>query len=110
MVVPTLRDTTDWRTSFVQNSMHFKQRLVLRKSIRSLSTIETVTGLLSLPITCLKLTPLATESHPDNAVLAITPETEALVKEYILTTFFGEVFEVDGEAFNPLNVQRKFCA
>jgi len=51
------------------------------------------------------LTPLATESHPDNASLAITPETETLVKEYILATFFGEVFEVDGEAFNPLNVQ-----
>ena len=56
------------------------------------------------------LTPLATESHPDNTALAITPETEALVKEYILTTFFGEVFEVDGEAFNPLNVQQSIFA
>ncbi len=53
------------------------------------------------------LTSLATESHPDNADLRITPETEAKVKEYILATFFGEVFELDGEAFNPLNVQKR---
>jgi hypothetical protein len=52
------------------------------------------------------LEPLSTENVEENAEIVIRPHTEELVKEYILQTLFGEVFELDGEAHNPLNIEK----
>jgi hypothetical protein len=46
------------------------------------------------------------ESHPDNRGMVIQPDTEEMLKQYVLSTLFGEVFEMEGEAFNPLNVEK----
>ena len=51
------------------------------------------------------LSPLANEHHSANDEMRIQSETEEVLKQYVLSTFFGEVFEVEGEAFNPLNVE-----
>ena len=58
-----------------------------------------------LTLLCSVLEPLSTEKMIENSEITIRPQTEGLVKEYILQTLFGEVFELDGEAYNPLNIE-----
>ena len=51
------------------------------------------------------LDPVQDEDAPKNEEYVINSITKENVKEYILQTLFGEVFELDGEAFNPLSVE-----
>ena len=45
-----------------------------------------------LTLLCSVLEPLSTEKMIENSEITIRPQTEGLVKEYILQTLFGEVF------------------
>ena len=55
-------------------------------------------------------TPLVDEGHQDYKDMAITPETESALKEYILSGLFGEIFEREGEVFNALYVKETVFA
>ena len=46
------------------------------------------------------------ENHEANRAYVIQESTEKQVREYILCTLFGEGFEVDGEVFQPLNIEK----
>ena len=55
------------------------------------------------------LEPVADEdsqrSDARTAALLITQETEEQIQEYALKTLFGQVFEIDGEAYQPLDIE-----
>lgn len=55
-------------------------------------------------------TPLVDEAHSDYKDMAITPETESALKDYILSGLFGETFEREGEVFNALYVKETVFA